>query len=80
MITYFVHSTSFDNEEGVRSGWQDPPLSPKGEEQTRQLRDLVAEADFDLVFASDLLRSEQTARIVFPDHGSRASLHHESGV
>ena len=67
MITYFVHSTSLDNERGVRSGWQDLGLSPKGEAQASQLRDLVAEADFDLVFASDLLRAKQTARIVFPD-------------
>ena len=67
MITYFVHSTSLDNERGVRSGWQDPGLSPKGGEQARRLRDLVAEADFDLVFASDLLRAKETARIVFPD-------------
>ena len=31
------------------------------------MRDLVANTEFDLVFASDLLRAKQTARIVFPD-------------
>jgi broad specificity phosphatase PhoE len=68
MITYFVHSTSFDNEKGIQSGWKDPGLSPKGKEQARRLRELVSEASFDLVIASDLLRAKQTAHILFPDH------------
>jgi broad specificity phosphatase PhoE len=67
MITYFVHSTSLDNERGVRSGWEDSPLSPTGVQQAHDLKTAVAGSNFDLIFASDLIRVVQTAQIVFPD-------------
>jgi broad specificity phosphatase PhoE len=67
MIVYFVHSTSVDNERGIRSGWRDSQLSPSGEQQAHELKDAVSETDFDLVFASDLFRARQTAQIVFPN-------------
>jgi probable phosphoglycerate mutase len=65
-ISYFVHSTSRDNELGLRSGWSDPPLSARGREQAKELRALVGDREFDAVFSSDLQRTLETARAVFP--------------
>lgn len=66
MITYFVHSTSVDNEAGVRSGWKDPPLSAIGKGQAEELGKSVAGRRFDLVASSDLRRARETAEIAFP--------------
>lgn len=63
-ITYFVHSTTVDNEAHLATGWNDAPLSEKGRRQALELRDLVTER-FDVVFSSDLLRARETATVVF---------------
>ena len=65
-LVFFAHSTSSDNEAGIRSGWADPPLSDRGRSQARALGAAVAET-FDLVYTSDLMRARQTAAIAFPD-------------
>ena len=67
MITYFVHSTSRDNEVSVKSGWSNPLLSELGLKQAEELRQLVKDKQFDFVFTSDLQRAVKTAEIVFPD-------------
>ncbi len=74
-ITYFVHGTSTDNEAGISSGWNDPPLSALGVRQAEELKKMLdssAAADgndnsvkFDAVFSSDLERTAHTAQIVF---------------
>jgi broad specificity phosphatase PhoE len=64
-LTYFVHSTSADNESGLRSGWRDPLLSQKGKEQALSLRDYCEDLHFDTVFCSDLRRAVETAEVVF---------------
>lgn len=68
MITFFAHATSIDNEKGIRAGWQDSPLSALGLEQAARLREKVADEPFDSVFASDLERAAETARIAFPGY------------
>ena len=67
MLTYFVHSTSKDNEQGVRAGWNDSPLAKTGLIQASALKELVDVVSFDRVFASDLRRAIDTAQIVFSD-------------
>ncbi|MCL5436086.1 MAG: histidine phosphatase family protein [Patescibacteria group bacterium] len=64
-ITYFVHGTSIDNENGSSSGWQDCPLSKLGTKQARDLRERIDGKKFDAVFCSDLKRAKQTAAIAF---------------
>lgn len=61
-----VHSTTLDNERGVASGWSDPPLSRLGVKQARDLRKRI-EISADVIYASDLLRSRQTANLIFPE-------------
>lgn len=63
-ITYFVHATTEDNECGLATGWNDVPLSKKGERQAEELRDTVA-GRFDAVICSDLQRALETARVAF---------------
>jgi len=65
-LTYFVHSTSKDNEAGIRSGWSDVSISEKGREQAESLRRQCANVFFDAIFCSDLKRAVETADIVFP--------------
>jgi len=66
MITYFVHSTSIDNESHVYSGWSDSILSEKGLTQALRLRDRYQQSSFDVVYSSDLSRAKETAKIAFP--------------
>jgi len=68
MITYFVHSTSVDNEKHVFSGWSDPPLSSKGVLQAKSLKDQLLGNRFDVVYCSDLARAQSTAAIVFDNY------------
>ncbi len=66
-ITYFVHGTSTDNEAGLSSGWNNPPLSALGVRQAEALKKILAGKKFDAVFSSDLERAAHTAKIVFGD-------------
>ena len=65
MITYFVHSTSTDNEKSVFSGWSDPELSLKGAEQAQRLKEKLCYLSFDIVYCSDLKRAKSTAEVAF---------------
>ena len=66
MITYFVHSTSKDNEARVRAGWNDPVLSEVGRKQAQDLSEQLKNHVFDAVFTSDLSRTMETAAIALP--------------
>lgn len=66
MITYFVHATSTHNEAGIRSGWDDAPLSTQGIVQARALASVVVGRKFDRVYTSDLERAVRTASLAFP--------------
>ena len=72
LITYFVHGTSVDNENGISSGWSDVPLSELGIKQAHELRKILDSRfhgndrdRFDAVFCSDLKRATDTAHVVF---------------
>jgi broad specificity phosphatase PhoE len=64
-ITYFVHGTTFDNENDLCAGWLPGELSPLGLEQSHTLAKQVADKQFDAVFCSDLKRAVDTAAIAF---------------
>lgn len=64
-ITYFVHGTTTDNEEGKSSGHYDVDLSAKGFRQVQELKDAVKNKKFDAVFSSDLQRAWKTAEGAF---------------
>jgi broad specificity phosphatase PhoE len=66
-ITYYVHGTTADNEQGIATGQADTPLSEKGIEESFKLKELTKDIQFDAIFASDLSRAAETARIAFGD-------------
>ena len=64
-ITYFVHGTTTDNENGIASGWKDIELSELGKRQMLDLKRIVAGKKFDAIFCSDLKRAVTTAHGAF---------------
>lgn len=64
-ITYFVHGTTMDNEQGVSSGWSDVELSELGVRQSLELKEKINGKDFDVVFCSDLKRATDSAKLTF---------------
>lgn len=66
-ITYFVHGTTTDNEEGRASGWNNAGLSELGRKQSVELREMIKGKRFDAVFCSDLKRAVESAELTFGD-------------
>ncbi len=64
-ITYFVHGTTTDNEQGISSGWYDVGLSDLGIKQSIDLKDQIRGKEFDVVFCSDLKRAVDSAKLTF---------------
>lgn len=63
-ITYFVHATTTDNEEGKATGHAPGKLSELGMEQAKQLGEKVDE-EFDAFYCSDLRRAKKSAELAF---------------
>jgi alpha-ribazole phosphatase/probable phosphoglycerate mutase len=64
-ITYFVHGTTKDNENGISSGWSDAELSDRGVQQSLELKNQIGNKKFDVVFCSDLKRATASAKLSF---------------
>ena len=64
-ITYFVHGTTTDNEEGISSGWHDAGLSELGVKQSIELKEKIKDQKFDVVFCYDLKRAIDSAKLTF---------------
>jgi broad specificity phosphatase PhoE len=73
-ITYFVHATTVDNEQGAATGWLPGELSELGWLQTEELRAEVTGRKFDTVISSDLKRAVDTAEVAF---GQRYRIHRD---
>ena len=69
IITYFVHGTTLDNEQGISTGQGQGKLSPLGIQQSKELHQFLQskKRKYDLIFCSDLTRAIESARIMFPD-------------
>lgn len=66
-ITYFVHSTTTDNENNRATGHAPGELSETGLKQAKELGEEVSDRDFDKVFCSDLHRAVKSADIAYGD-------------
>jgi alpha-ribazole phosphatase/probable phosphoglycerate mutase len=64
-ITYFVHGTTTDNENGIATGCLDGELSELGIKQSKELGILVKREEFDAVISSDLQRAIDSASLAF---------------
>src|SRR6266851_3731043 len=74
-IIFESHSTSYDNEQELASGWNDITLSPLGIQQAKDLGKRRGKERFDAIFCSDLQRSYKTAEIAF---GKKFSIYKDS--
>lgn len=61
------HGQSMANVSRRHSGWQDTPLSPKGEEDARGTGVLLRDIPIDKAYSSDLTRAIRTQQIARPD-------------
>ncbi len=63
-ITYFVHGTTTDNEQGIATGQNPGELSGLGEEQSIKLKTQIKDK-FDVIFCSVLRRAVDSTRLTF---------------
>lgn len=66
-ITYFVHTTTTDNEAGLATGWIQGELSDAGLRQARSLNESLQDRRFDAIFTSDLRRAVESSELFFGD-------------
>ena len=66
-VWWIRHGQSVWNAENRWQGHSDVPLSELGRQQARYLQKALQGVNFDLVFCSDLMRAEETARLALPD-------------
>ncbi|MBQ3079189.1 MAG: histidine phosphatase family protein [Clostridia bacterium] len=67
MELYLIrHGESEANANGTHSGWSPVNLTEKGRNQAAQARKHIEGIHFDRLFVSDILRTQQTADIIFP--------------
>lgn len=64
-VTYFVHGTTTDNEQGIATGWLPGRLSTRGEIQATELGFLVDNKNYNVIFCSDLERAVDSANLAF---------------
>lgn len=64
-IIFESHGTTYDNENGVSSGYADAKLSPPGRKQAKELGERYRDKYLDAIFCSDLSRSYETGEIAF---------------
>jgi 2,3-bisphosphoglycerate-dependent phosphoglycerate mutase len=60
----FRHAETFDNRNGVFSGWRDSVLTPDGILQAHKISMQLSECQIDYAFTSHLRRAKQTLKIV----------------
>lgn len=68
-IIFESHGTTLDNEANLSSGHFDVALSPRGEEQAKELGARYQNDTFDAIFCANLKRGYQTAEIAFGSRG-----------
>ena len=66
-ITYFVHGTTTDNEQGLSTGQAPGELSELGIKQSIELKEQVKDKEFDVIFSSDLKRAIDSVNLSFDD-------------
>lgn len=65
-IIYYVHGTTYDNASKKCSGWKQVGLNDIGKEQAVNLGKTTP-YKFDILFTSDLIRAEESAKLAFPE-------------
>ena len=66
-IYFAAHGTTYDNANGIASGWKDDELSELGVSQAKALGERFKDIHLDYVCSSDLKRAVDTVKIAFSD-------------
>lgn len=66
-ITYFVHTTTIQNEKEIAAGWTPGELSEIGIKQAIELGKIKSTTKFNAIISSDLKRAIDTAKLAFKD-------------
>lgn len=69
-ITYFVHSTTYDNVNDRCTGWNPGELNELGIRQSKELTELIGDLKFDYIFTSDLKRAIDSAKLTWPNQNT----------
>jgi 2,3-bisphosphoglycerate-dependent phosphoglycerate mutase len=64
----FRHAETYDNSNGIFSGWRDSELTPKGVVQAQEIARQLRHCKIDCAFTSHLKRARQTLKIVLETH------------
>lgn len=66
LTTFYLirHGETDWNNKHLLQGQTDIPLNPKGEDQAKELAQVLHDVNFDLAFSSDLLRAKRTTEII----------------
>lgn len=68
MILYMIrHGESEANARGYHSGWGCVHLTERGRQQAAETGRMIRNLKIDELYASDILRAQETAEIIFPD-------------
>lgn len=68
MKLYLIrHGETENNVKGLFSGWSQAQLTDEGREQARRAGERLKDISFDRIYASDLVRTVETASLIFPD-------------
>ena len=68
----FRHGQSQDNANFLFSGWRNVDITETGKEQALLLADKLKDIKFDMLFASDLLRSQKTMHFAMSKNESQS--------
>lgn len=68
-LVFETHSTTFDNENGIATGWLPGALSAQGRRNAADLGRRRSNDGVDLVVTSDLARAVETCRVAFDGSG-----------
>lgn len=58
------HGKTRYNEEGLWTGWDNPPISENGKKEAEETASALKDIQFNVAFTSDQIRSQQTVEII----------------
>ena len=81
MKVYFIrHGQTTCNAAGWHQGWGPIGLTEKGFAQARETKRLISDIHFDKIYSSDLLRTKQTAEVIFTDEFRAGRIHFDADL
>jgi len=81
MKLYLIrHGQTTHNVTGQHQGWAPVRLTEAGMDMAREARKKLADIHFDRIHCSDLLRTRQTAELIFPDEYKSGAITFEANL